>query len=203
MKKYIYFENGRCYYDGYVFQWKKLSSNKIPKKHLRYKIEDVLNGKYPKKIMDYLESILDDENISIFMFYLAQVFNNNFKYPIYFVGEPRTGKTVLKNFIYELLYPFVHKDKTFLFFKNKCHNYYNHVLYLKNKEFIIETNTYLKHGKNKNNRIITFKNIFNEHYTYDKQCDILSKLRDEYSGFIFYLLFRYEDFMDDVEGVLK
>jgi len=197
MKNYIYFQDGRCHYDGECLRWENLPINKIPKKHLPYKIKDVTNKdiEYPHKIMNFLSSILDNDNSGMFTFYFSQVFSKKIKHPVFFYGEPRTGKTILINLIYDIFYPLVsfHADLYFNRFKhdNKC-------LFVKKKPLIREVNTLPKYKKK--NRIIEFKNVFKSIKDMEKDID---EMRAEYPVFIYYMLFRYEDFIDDIEGARK
>ena len=194
MKKYIYFQDGRYHYDGECLRWEDLPVEKMPRKYLPYKMKNA-NFEYPEKIMKFLSFILDDVSIGIFTFYFAQVFNGKIEHPIFFYGKPKTGKTILLNLIYDIFYPLVsfQVDLHFNRFKhdNKC-------LFVNKKPIIREVNTLPKYKKH--NRIIEFKNVLSG---VEIKGEYLEELRAEYPCFISYMLFRYEDFIDDIEDARK
>ena len=189
-KKYLYFNNGRGYYNGESYILEKCPISKIPEKHLNFFIEDVDSSNYPKKIMNYLSSILLEEQIGPFTFFLSQIIGGKVYLPIYLVGEPHTGKTALMIMLKEIFEPIVNFENwetTRFHLKEK----WNRCLYLNNKPFIIELNKYPKY---KGCTIYDFKNRFDEKNTILHN-DLLTPLRPEYPYFVLYLISRYEDYM--------
>jgi hypothetical protein len=142
--------------------------------------------------MDYLVSVLPEEQVYPFTFFLSQIIGGKVYLPIVLVGGPRTGKSVLLNLLLDIFKPLVLcmgsslRGETF-----------NNVLYLNRKPFIYEANDYPKNHRKYT--LFDFKNRFDKSLWLD---DILKPLRTDYENFILFLLFRYEDYTDSRRGII-
>jgi hypothetical protein len=187
MKRYLYFNDGRLFYDNVTIRFEKLSKEKIPDKHLRFSIDKIKKADYPAKMTNYLSSVLPEEELRPFTFFLSQVIGGRVYLPIYLVGKPKTGKTVLLNVLHDMFKPIITEQKPPFRFEN---DKINHAYYLNNRLFIAESNIL---PKTKKCTIYDFKNEFNSATT---ENDILDYVRSDYENFILYLIFRYEDYID-------
>jgi hypothetical protein len=190
MRKYIYFNDGRAYYDGDIFRCEKLPAYLLLEKRLDFSIDQVfLKGNYPKKIMDYFYSLFTSrEQVDSFTYYLSQIIGGKVYKPVAFCGMSKSGKTVLLNLIQDIFKPFV------------CLDFFDRILLLNDRIFIIENKTEPLTEKEQNKYQVF--HFFNEIKNVKTQNEILEELRPEYPGFILSLMFRYEDFFDQyVEGI--
>jgi hypothetical protein len=187
MKHYLYFNDGRTFYDGDIIRYEKLSKEKIPNNHLHFSIAEIKNAEYPGKFMCYLSSVLPEYEIGPFTFFLSQIIGGKIYLPIYFVGRPKTGKTVLLNILFDMFSPVITKRKPFFRLEN---HKINNACYLNNRLFIAESNLV---PETKKCTIFDFKNYFTPLLT---KKNPINFVRSDYQNFIAYLLFRYEDYID-------